>query len=209
MFLYKTVLAYAEAEQVIERSRFIARVMPVESYEEAQAFVAACKAEYKEATHNVPVIVCGNKQEMQWASEDGEPQGTAGAPMLRLVVEEGMTNLALVVTRYFGGTKLGTGGLMRAYSGVAKAGIAAAGICSVRESLQLQYRIDYHYLAKIQNAAEGGLFAIDGTEYTDKVTLTVSADRDDGDAVRHLFREWTAGQEELLSEKIGKIKICN
>ena len=88
MYLYKTAYEYAEAEIVIVKSRFIARVMPIESYEDGQTFVAAMKQEYKSATHNVPAIVFGKKQEMQWASDDGEPSGTSGMPMLKMIADQ-------------------------------------------------------------------------------------------------------------------------
>ena len=111
MFLYNSVCEYGEAEYVIQKSRFIAHAVPVESYEEAKEFVADIKEQYRDATHNVPAIITGPKQEMQWASDDGEPSGTSGLPVLKMIAGEGLTNLAVVITRYFGGIKLGTGGL--------------------------------------------------------------------------------------------------
>ena len=153
MELYKTVRKQAEAVQVIEKSRFIAHVCPVESREEADVFLAEIREKYKDATHNVPAMVIGDKSQIQWASDDGEPQGTSGAPMVQMMVKEGLTNLIVVVTRYFGGIKLGTGGLVRAYTSSAKLGLEAAGICSVRELAELTVKIDYPHLAKIQNMA--------------------------------------------------------
>ena len=153
MELYKTVRKQAEAVQVIDKSRFIAHVFPVESREEADAFLAEIREKYKDATHNVPAMVIGDKSQIQWASDDGEPQGTSGAPMVQMMVKEGLTNLIVVVTRYFGGIKLGTGGLVRAYTSSAKLGLEAAGVCSVREMAELTVKIDYPYLAKIQNMA--------------------------------------------------------
>ena len=101
MELYKTVRSQAEATNIIEKSRFIAHVKPVSSKEEADAFVAEIKGKYKDATHNVPVMVIGDKFQIQWASDDGEPQGTSGAPMVQMLVKEGITNVVIVVTRYF------------------------------------------------------------------------------------------------------------
>jgi len=106
MKLYYTVYQEAKAEYITQKSRFIAHISPVDSCDEAKAFISSIKSEYKDATHNVPVMVVGDKQEIQWSSEDGEPQGTAGAPILRMIIERGLTNLAIVVTRYFGGIKL-------------------------------------------------------------------------------------------------------
>ena len=109
MILYKTVMEEAEAEQTIEKSRFISHIKPVTSKEAAEEFIAEIRASYKTATHNVPAFVIGNKMQLQWASDDGEPQGTSGAPIVQMLVKEGITNVAVVVTRYFGCIKLGTG----------------------------------------------------------------------------------------------------
>ena len=137
MKLYETVYREAKAEYSIQKSRFIAHIFPVETYDEAKAYISSVKLKYKDATHNVPVLVIGNKQEMQWSSEDGEPQGTAGAPVLRMIVDSGLTNLVIVVTRYFGGIKLGTGGLMRAYTAAVRLALNEAKLCEVRESVSL------------------------------------------------------------------------
>ena len=188
MELYKTVRKQAEAVQVIDKSRFIAHVCPVESREEADAFLAEIREKYKDATHNVPAMVIGDKSQIQWASDDGEPQGTSGAPMVQMMVKEGLTNLIVVVTRYFGGIKLGTGGLVRAYTSSAKLGLEAAGVCSVREMAELTVKIDYPYLAKIQNMASEQLdleeadregeenlsnFRIANIQYTDKIEMKI------------------------------------
>ena len=142
MKLYSTVLGEASAEQVIEKSRFIAYVSPVQSREEADAFIASIRKKHKDATHNVPAIVLGDKMQVQWASDDGEPQGTSGAPMVQMLVKEGITNVAVVVTRYFGGIKLGTGGLVRAYTSSAKLGLEAAGLCDVEEMSVLTCEVE-------------------------------------------------------------------
>lgn len=153
MELYKTVRREAEATQTIEKSKFIAYVKPVESKEEAEAFIAAIRKKHRDATHNVPAMVIGDKFQIQWASDDGEPQGTSGAPMVQMLVKEGVTNVVVVVTRYFGGIKLGTGGLVRAYTSSAKLGLAAAEVCSVQEICSMNVTVDYTYLQKLQNMA--------------------------------------------------------
>ena len=130
MIRYSTVFEEGLAEQTIERSRFIAHVKPVSSKEEADAFIAAIKKQYKDATHNVPAMVIGDKFQVQWASDDGEPQGTAGQPMLNVFQREEIWNVCCVVTRYFGGILLGAGGLTRAYTRGARDALCAAG-CAV------------------------------------------------------------------------------
>lgn len=157
MELYKTIKKEASETQIIEKSRFIANAKPVETRKEAEDFIAQIKGQYKDATHNVPAMVIGTGSQIQWASDDGEPQGTSGAPIVQMMVSEGLTNLVVVVTRYFGGTKLGTGGLVRAYTGSAKLAVEAAGICSVIKASRITVQIDYTYLSKIQQLSQQNL----------------------------------------------------
>ena len=209
MELFKTVRGPGEAEVIIEKSKFIAHVRPVSTREEADAFLEAVRKKYKDATHNVPAFVIGDKFQIQWGSDDGEPQGTSGAPMVQLLVKEGITNVAVVVTRYFGGIKLGTGGLVRAYTGAAKLGLEAAGVCSVVETVRLKASVDYSHIAKIQNIAAGSLpdeggsgsFMITGTEYTEKVTFDLVMLPEDRDAVVSNLGNITAGGMDILEEE--------
>ena len=123
---YKIVYCGGEGEIVEKKSRFIATVKPVDSEEEASAFIAEMKKKYWDARHNCSAFVIGEHNEIQRSSDDGEPAGTAGHPMLDVLLGEGIHNTAVVVTRYFGGTLLGTGGLVRAYSKSVQAGLAAS-----------------------------------------------------------------------------------
>lgn len=142
-YLYKTVLKRARTELVIEKSRFITTILPCETREEVDRFFAEIRSEFKDATHNVPAFVLGNKMELKWASDDGEPQGTSGPPILKVLEGKGLTNLALVVTRYFGGIKLGTGGLVRAYSKSAEQAIEEAGIGGAAIFRKARIDLDY------------------------------------------------------------------
>lgn len=216
MELYKTVRNEAEATNIIEKSRFIAHVKPVSSKEEADAFIAEIKGKYKDATHNVPAMVIGDKFQIQWASDDGEPQGTSGAPMVQMLVKEGITNVAIVVTRYFGGIKLGTGGLVRAYTGSAKMGLEAAGICSVREVCSMDVKTDYTYLSKFQNMAidileeeeqESIPFIIKDIQYTDKVVLTLMTFPEKSEELITMLANITSGSAEVLYQKIITEKV--
>ena len=202
MFLYRSVYQNGEAEYVIEKSRFIAHVSPVETPEEARLFIAAMKEQYKDATHNVPAFVCGAGSEHQWASDDGEPQGTSGMPVLKLITAEGLTNLAIVITRYFGGIKLGTGGLARAYTHAAKLGIEAAGICDVKESALLKYSFDYTYLSKITNYAADRGYDIGNIEYTDTVSAVIGCPDEETERVKSAVSDMTSGRAVLISESV-------
>ncbi len=208
-YRYKTVAGPGEAEQIIEKSRFIAYVAPAETREEAESFIASVRARHKDATHNVPAMVIGDKFQIQWGSDDGEPQGTSGAPIVQMLVKEGLTNVAVVVTRYFGGIKLGTGGLVRAYTGSAKLGLAAAGICGVRDMSVLTARLDYTYLSRLQNMAQKGEgdFSIRNIVYEDKLTMELVCEPENLENLKALLSDITGGSRELLKENTELAKI--
>ena len=206
MKLYSTVRRQAQAEQIIEKSRFITYVSPAETKEEADAFIAYIRKKHKDATHNVPAMVLGDKLQVQWASDDGEPQGTSGAPMVQLLVNEGITNVVIVVTRYFGGIKLGTGGLVRAYTSSAKLGLEAAGICDVEEMCLLTYEIDYTYLAKLQNLAGSGFFTISDIKYTDVVEVTLCLHPEKLDEAMSAVSNLTVGRGVLKNQRVEIVK---
>lgn len=206
MKLYSTVRSQAQVEQIIEKSRFIAYVSPASTKEEADAFIASIRKKHKDATHNVPAMVLGDKFQVQWASDDGEPQGTSGAPMVQLLVSEGITNVVIVVTRYFGGIKLGTGGLVRAYTSSAKLGLEAAGVCDVEEMCLLTYEIDYTYLAKLQNLAAGGLFSISDIAYTDVVQVTLCMPPEKREEIISSVTNLTGGKGLLKNQCLELVK---
>ena len=206
MKLYSTVRGQAQAEQVVEKSRFIAYVSPAETREEADAFIASIRKKHKDATHNVPAVVLGDKFQIQWASDDGEPQGTSGAPIVQFLVNEGITNVVIVVTRYFGGIKLGTGGLVRAYTSSAKLGIEAAGICHVEEMCALTYEIDYTYLSKLQNISSEGLLNITEIVYTHVVQVTMCLRPENLDEVTTMVKNLTAGKGILKNQRLELVK---
>ena len=200
MIRYSTVRGEGSAELVIEKSRFIGHVKPVETREEADAFIREIKASYRDATHNVPAFVIGEKFQQQWASDDGEPQGTSGVPMLQMMVKEGITNVVVVVTRYFGGIKLGTGGLVRAYTNTAKAALEDAGIRQVKDRTVITASMDYTYLGKLQNAEKDGYFEIADTAFTDVITVTLHSEPEDAGRVKAFLSELTGGKYRLIDE---------
>ncbi|MBR2673887.1 MAG: YigZ family protein [Mogibacterium sp.] len=202
MYLYKSIYEYAEAEYIVEKSRFIAHASPAENTEEAKLFIAGIKEKYKDATHNVPAFICGAGMEHQWASDDGEPQGTSGMPILKLISALELTNIAIVVTRYFGGIKLGTGGVARAYTHAAKLAIERAGICEVREGICLEYSFDYTYLSRIQNMSEEGRFVIEDISYTDVIGAKLSCMSEEVAAVKSLLADITGGKASLNDEQL-------
>ena len=177
---YKTIFEYGEAEDIINKSRFIGYAQPVESEEEAIAFVDKIKKKHKDATHNVPVYLVGEKFEIQRYSDDGEPSGTAGVPVLSMLKNEGITNIALVVTRYFGGVKLGTGGLVRAYTHAAKIAVEAAQVVEKKVYQELHVHLDYTLHGKFQNfLMNNEMYLIKDTVYLDQVNTMVYIEPDD------------------------------
>ena len=202
MKLYSTVAGAGEAEQIIEKSRFITHVMPVNSKEEADDFIAAIKKEYKDATHNVPAMVLGEKMQVQWGSDDGEPQGTSGAPVVQMLVREGITNVALVVTRYFGGIKLGTGGLVRAYTSSAKLGLEAAGIADVKEMSVITYKVDYSTFNRIQNFIFDEEVSILNEVYGSDVQFEMVTDPAFAEDVKEAVTGLSNGQAVIVSEEV-------
>lgn len=139
-----------QGELIEKKSRFIATVRPVETEEEAVTFINETKKKYWDARHNCSAFVIGKNQELTRCSDDGEPAGTAGRPMLDVLLKEGIHNTAVVVTRYFGGVLLGTGGLVRAYQGAVQKGLDAAVIVEKFEGQILLITTDYTGLGKIQ-----------------------------------------------------------
>ncbi len=207
MIRFRSVKKETEAEQTIERSRFIAYVKPVETKEEALVFFDSIRTLHRGAAHNVPAYVIGEKSDLQWASDDGEPQGTSGAPIVQMLVKEGITNVAIIVTRYFGGIKLGTGGLVRAYTGTAKLAIEKAGICDVREMNTLSVKLDYSHLGKLQNLADGTIFTIGGITYEDKVTADLIMEPEKLDKVTSIISNLTGGDFMEMGMRQELIKI--
>ena len=209
MIKYKTIFKEAETEQVIDKSRFIGHVKPVESRDEAEAFIYEIRSRHKAATHNVPAFVIGDQFQLQWASDDGEPQGTSGAPIVQMLVKEGITNIAVVITRYFGGIKLGTGGLVRAYTGTTKLALGESGICAVKELNELKIKLDYTFHGKLQNLVSNGQFEIQNTVFEDMVTVDLIVEPEITQEVKTLISNLTGGTAVILleSKKLAKVQI--
>ena len=196
---YKILYKGGEGEIVEKKSRFIATTVPVNSEEEALVFIEAMKKKYWDARHNCFAYVVGERNELARCSDDGEPQGTAGKPMLDVLLGEGIHNVAVVVTRYFGGVLLGTGGLVRAYSGATKEGLASSVIITKTYGIKLQIGTDYTGLGKIQYILGQRGIKILESEYTEAVKLHVLVKKEDVENVKAEITEGTNGQA-LLEE---------
>lgn len=189
---YRTVQGPGQAEYEIERSKFISQVGRAESVDAAAAFVAAVKQRQGDATHNCSAWIIGQGGRWQRADDDGEPSGTAGKPILEVIGRSGLIDTVIVVTRYFGGIKLGAGGLIRAYSRAAVLGIEAAGLVSRVAHVRLSVCIDYGDLGKVQTGLKRLGHLIESIDYGATVTLQVLAREDAAPLVAELA-DWTAG----------------
>ena len=209
---YKTLLSYGEDRITVEKSRFIGYAAPVKNEEEAIDFIEKIKTKHWDATHNVPAYVIGENNEIQRYNDDKEPSGTAGLPVLEVIRKEDLKNVVVVVTRYFGGTKLGTGGLVRAYTRGAKIALKAAKIVTKKLHKLVIVTVDYTMLGKVQNEILQNGYLIKETKYKDMVHFYVYVYMDSLNRFKNQITEWTSGKcdldfvgEEYLIEKRGKI----
>ena len=175
---HKTVKGYGESEQIIQKSRFIAYVNRVESEEDAIQFIQTIKKKHWDATHNCSAYMIGENDLIQKANDDGEPSGTAGVPILEVIKKKGLKDTVVVVTRYFGGIKLGAGGLIRAYGGAASEGINTTGVVERRLMRVMKSTFDYTLLGKIENELRNSHYSIKEIHYLDKVMIESFAEED-------------------------------
>jgi len=209
---YKTLHEYGMNEVEIERSRFIGYAKPVKSEEEAIEFVNEIKKKHKDATHNVWAYTVGENMNIQRYSDDGEPQGTAGIPSLEVIKKEDLRDVVVVVTRYFGGVKLGAGGLVRAYTKGAKIGLEAGKIIDKVLYQEVKIGLDYTLLGRVQNEIMNLGFYIKDIVYEDNVNILVYSKLEDVEGFTTKIVDITSnkceivlGEEFFLSEENGVI----
>lgn len=194
---YKVVHAGGSNELVEKKSRFIATVHPVETEDEATTFIEEVKKKYWDARHNCSAFVIGKNAEITRCSDDGEPGGTAGRPILEVLLGEQIRNVAVVVTRYFGGTLLGTGGLVRAYTRAAQLGLAASEIVIMQYGIRFRIMTDYNGAGKIQYIlGQAGIVTYE-TVYTEQVVFTVLAPLDKMEIIQKRIVEATAAKVKM------------
>jgi uncharacterized YigZ family protein len=202
---YLTVRGRGRAEIVVKRSKFIATASPVAAEEDAQGFVDEVRREFWDATHNVYAFVVGEHNEVARSSDDGEPSGTAGRPVLEVIRREDVHYCAVVVTRYFGGTLLGAGGLIRAYSAAAREGLYAAGIARAQPMCEVRFVIEYPMLGKVQNQlAETGVETVD-VDYAERVTMRVMVPSDALDLFAKAMTELLSG---AFEPQVGEERLA-
>ena len=204
---FKTIKEDGMVQEEIKKSRFICHVKRVYSEEEARAFIAAIKKEHYKATHNWSACIIGEKSDIKRTSDDGEPSGTAGVPMLGVLEKHELTNLCVVVTRYFGGIKLGAGGLIRAYAGSVALAIKEIGLVEIKEQaglrLQLSYSQyqDFTNFLKVQNLEETD------TIFTELVDTTIYIDKNIKEITKRNLTEFFNGKIELTDLGLREVEV--
>lgn len=200
---YKTIYRGGEGEMIEKKSRFIATVRMVENEQEALDFIEEMRKKYWNATHNCFAYVIGENRETIRCSDDGEPGGTAGKPMLDVLLGEGMYNTAVVVTRYFGGTLLGTGGLVRAYSKAVQEGLSQSDVIEKQYGAIIEIGTDYNGVGKIQYLIGERKIPTLNSEYTDKVKIQVILPISDVDKFCADLTESTNGRANIeIADKL-------
>ena len=204
---FKTIKEDGMVQEEIKKSRFICHVKRVYSEEEARAFIAAIKKEHYKATHNCSAFIIGEKRDIKRTSDDGEPSGTAGVPMLGVLEKHNLTNLCVVVTRYFGGIKLGAGGLIRAYAGSVALAIKEIGLVEIKEQASLrlkpsysQYQ-DFANFLKVQNLEETD------TIFTELVDTTIYIDKNIKETTKRNLTEFFNGKIELTDLGLREVEV--
>ena len=186
-----------QGEITEKKSRFIATVRPVESEDEAVSFINETKKKYWDARHNCSAFVIGKRQELTRCSDDGEPAGTAGRPMLDVLLKENIHNAAIVVTRYFGGVLLGTGGLVRAYQQATKAGLSASEIIEKKDGAVLFIRTDYTGIGRLQYLFAQEKITVMDTAYEADVLVKAVIQENDKKRIEKTIIEQTNGTAKL------------
>ncbi|XEC93819.1 YigZ family protein [Paenibacillus tarimensis] len=202
---YRTLRERGSAEIMIKKSRFIGYAAPVTTEDEAVAFIEEIKKQHWNATHNCSAYVIGERDECQKQSDDGEPSGTAGKPILEVIKHRQLKNTAVVVTRYFGGIMLGAGGLIRAYTDGAVTGIDAAQPIVKVLHRELIVDVDYTWYGKLENEFRGRGVRLGGTEFTDRVIITCLPEEAEAENFAAWLTDLTQGQAAITA---GQSRYC-
>ena len=204
---YRTISQDGQAQEEIKKSRFICHAKRVYSEEEARDFIAAIKKEHYKATHNCSAFIVGEKSEIKRTSDDGEPSGTAGVPMLGVMENHQVTNVCFVVTRYFGGIKLGAGGLIRAYAGSVALAIKEIGLIEIKEQAGLRLKMSYSQYQNFDNFLKAEDLIEFDTEFTDLVATTIYIDKQEKEPLVQKLVEFFNGKIQIDDQGLREVEI--
>lgn len=206
---YKTVKLSGESELIIQKSKFLTYVKRVETEQAAIDFINDIKKLHHTATHNCSAYIIGDHDQIQKANDDGEPSGTAGFPMLEVLKKQGLKDTAVVVTRYFGGIKLGGGGLIRAYGRATTEGIAATGVVERKLHQLMNVAIDYSWLGKVENETRQSPYPLVEIVYEEDVRLLINVPIAETEQFVEWMTEITSGQAEISSLSTSFLEFDN
>lgn len=204
---YRTISQDGQAQEEIKKSRFICHAKRVYSEEEARDFIAAIKKEHYKATHNCSAFIVGEKSEIKRTSDDGEPSGTAGVPMLGVMENHQLTNVCFVITRYFGGIKLGAGGLIRAYAGSVALAIKEIGLIEIKEQAGLRLKMSYSQYQNFDNFLKAEDLIEFDTEFTDLVATTIYIDKQEKEPLEQKLVEFFNGKIQIDDQGLREVEI--
>ena len=204
---YRTIRQDGQAQEEIKKSPFICHAKRVYSEEEARDFIAAIKKEHYKATHNCSAFIVGEKSEIKRTSDDGEPSGTAGVPMLGVMENHQLTNVCFVVTRYFGGIKLGAGGLIRAYAGSVALAIKEIGLIEIKEQAGLRLKMSYSQYQNFDNFLKAEDLIEFDTEFTDLVATTIYIDKQEKEPLEQKLVEFFNGKIQIDDQGLREVEI--
>ncbi|UED80907.1 YigZ family protein [Lysinibacillus sp. CD3-6] len=204
---YLTVKGYGESEIIISKSRFLTYIERAESEEDAMLFIERIKKMHHNATHNCSAYIIGEHDHIQKANDDGEPSGTAGVPMLEVLKKQGLKDTVVVVTRYFGGIKLGGGGLIRAYGKATTEGLLAAQVVERKLHHLMKIVIDYTWLGKVENEIRNSAYSLEEIRYLEGVEIIVSVLKEEENQFTNWITELTNGQASVSFESAQFIEF--
>ena len=204
---FRAIKEDGQVQEEIKKSRFICHIKRVTTEDEARNFIQAVKKEHYKATHNCSAFILGERSEMKRSSDDGEPSGTAGVPMLGVLENHQLTNVCAVVTRYFGGIKLGAGGLIRAYAGSVALAIKEIGSVHIKEQLGLRLTLSYSQYQELPNFLKAKQLQEQDTAFTDQVQTTIFIDKDDKESVIESLIELFNGKIDIVEQGFRKVEV--
>ncbi|BAM23045.1 YigZ family protein [Streptococcus intermedius] len=204
---FRTIKEDGQVQEEIKKSRFICHIKRVTTEDEARNFIQAVKKEHYKATHNCSAFILGERSEMKRSSDDGEPSGTAGVPMLGVLENQQLTNVCAVVTRYFGGIKLGAGGLIRAYSSNVALAIKEIGIVHIKEQLGLRIALSYSQYQELPNFLKANHLQEQDTSFTEQVQTTIFVDKNDKDSMIEGLIELFNGKVDITDQGLRKVEV--
>ena len=204
---FKTIKEDGQVQEEIKKSRFICHAKRVYSEEEARDFITAIKKEHYKATHNCSAFIIGERSEIKRTSDDGEPSGTAGVPMLGVLENHNLTNVCVVVTRYFGGIKLGAGGLIRAYAGSVALAVKEIGIIEIKEQAGIAIQMSYTQYQEYSNfLKEHDLMELE-TNFTEQVDTMIYVDKEEKENIKAALVEFFHGKVTLTDQGLREVEV--